>query len=125
MTTFRRPGRSRTETRQGDTQETVPRVSAAGPSQGAKAPAGGREPHAVGERGGDMPHERDESSDSQAQGQASADVIGRAAHADQTRGLTDTSRAAESDATYHRLREAPTEQLLRPSGPSGRRASRR
>ncbi len=72
-----------------------------------------------------MPHERDESADSQGRGQASADVIGRAAHADQARGLADTSRAAESDATYHRLREAPTEQLLRPSGPSGRRASRR
>jgi len=27
-------------------------MSAAGPSQGAKAPSGGREPHEVGERGG-------------------------------------------------------------------------
>ena len=27
-------------------------VSVAGPSQDAKAPSGGREPHAVGERGG-------------------------------------------------------------------------
>ncbi|HWS04258.1 MAG TPA: molybdopterin-binding protein [Burkholderiaceae bacterium] len=31
-----------------------PDLSAAGPSQGAQAPAGGREPHAVGERGGDL-----------------------------------------------------------------------
>ena len=29
-------------------------MSAAGPPQGAKAPSGGSEPHAVGERGGDM-----------------------------------------------------------------------
>ena len=31
-----------------------PDMSAAGPPQGAKAPAGGSEPHTVGERGGDM-----------------------------------------------------------------------
>ncbi len=30
-------------------------TSAAGPPQGATAPLGGREPHAVGERGGDTP----------------------------------------------------------------------
>ncbi len=29
-------------------------LSAAGPPQGAKAPSGGREPHAVGGRGGNM-----------------------------------------------------------------------
>ncbi len=76
--------RSRTETRQGETQQTVPR----------------------------MPHERDESADSQSPDSPSreppaAQGIGRAAHADQARGLPDTSRSTEADATYHRLRETP------------------
>ena len=33
-------------------------MSAAGPSQGAKAPSGGREPHEVGERGGVITNRR-------------------------------------------------------------------
>lgn len=69
--------RSRTETQQGETQQTVPR----------------------------MPHERDESADSQAREQPSADRIGSAAHEDVVRGVPDTSRGTETDATYHRLRE--------------------
>ncbi len=59
-----------------------------------------------------MPHERDESADSQAPGSPSAhspDPLGRVAHADQVSGRTDTSRAPETDAAYHRLREAPAE----------------
>ncbi|MEY4711797.1 MAG: hypothetical protein RIS88_1247 [Pseudomonadota bacterium] len=73
--------RSRTETRQGETQQAVPR----------------------------LPYERDESADSQARGPASAQVIGQLAHDDQVRGLADTSRAPETDATYHRLRRAPAQ----------------
>ena len=72
-----------------------------------------------------MPHERDESADSQERGPAPSDAIGRIAHADQARGLADTSRAAETDAAYRRLREEPAGKPLRPSGPSARRASRR
>lgn len=71
--------RSRTQTQQGETQRTVER----------------------------MPHERDESADSQASAAASSQVIGQAAHDDQVHGAADTSRSAETDATYHRLREAP------------------
>ena len=78
MTNAKPPShRSRTETQQGETQQTVDR----------------------------MPHERDESADSQAGTPAAAQEIGRAAHEDQTRGVADTSRSAETDATYHRLRQ--------------------
>ncbi len=71
------PQRSRTGTQQGQTQQTVDR----------------------------MPHERDESADSQAGIPAASQEIGRVAHEDQVRGVADTSRSAETDATYHRLRQ--------------------
>jgi len=45
-----RPKQARTAAREG---EGAP-VSAAGPSQGAKAPSGGSDPHTVGERGGSV-----------------------------------------------------------------------
>lgn len=50
-----------------------------------------------------MPHERDESADEQA-GASLSDPIGNYAHADAVRGIPDTSRAQQTDETYHRLR---------------------
>ena len=52
-----------------------------------------------------MPHERDESADSQAAEDSSARRMGQIAHDDVVEGLQDTSKARETDATYHRLRE--------------------
>lgn len=52
-----------------------------------------------------MPHERDESTSSQARSEPSAGRMGRIAQADAERGLTDTSKGAELDATYDKLRE--------------------
>ena len=51
-----------------------------------------------------MPHERDESADSQAAGDPGARRIGQIAHDDLAEGLQDTSKAQELDATYHRVR---------------------
>lgn len=61
---------------QGETQEAVPR----------------------------MPHERDESADAQVRKEPSAQRLGQAAHDDLENGLVDTSKGAELDATYNRLR---------------------
>ncbi|HZY15094.1 MAG TPA: hypothetical protein VFE74_00615 [Ramlibacter sp.] len=52
-----------------------------------------------------MPHERDQSSDSQAAGSASMRRMGRIAHASESRGERDTSKGAELDATYQALRK--------------------
>lgn len=52
-----------------------------------------------------MPHERDESADSQPQANASHERVGRAGQADAERGVPDTSKGAELDATYDKLRE--------------------
>ena len=73
------PGASRgnTSTAQGEDQREVPR----------------------------MPHERDESADSQPRHDASQERVGRAGKADAERGVADTSKGAELDATYDRLRE--------------------
>lgn len=51
-----------------------------------------------------MPHEHDESADSQAPGNASARRIGQIAHDDVVEGQQDTSKAKELDATYRRMR---------------------
>ncbi len=80
-----------------------------------------------------MPHERDESADEQAP-QRPPDLVGRLAHEDARRGRPDTSRASQSDETYHRLRqepapgprEAPSEHPdrgveIRPEGPGASR----
>jgi len=50
-----------------------------------------------------MPHERDESADSQP-GAQPAGRMGQAAHADAERGVEDTTKGAELDDTYDRLR---------------------
>jgi hypothetical protein len=52
-----------------------------------------------------MPHERDESADSQGADAPSARRMGQIAHDAEADGQVDTSKARETDATYHRLRE--------------------
>lgn len=52
-----------------------------------------------------MPHERDESDDSQAAEDPSARRIGQIAHDDVMEGQQDTSKSQELDATYHRVRQ--------------------
>lgn len=52
-----------------------------------------------------MPHERDESSDSQAADNPAAQRMGEIAHDALARGQQDTSKANELDAAYHRTRE--------------------
>lgn len=79
----------KTVTAQGETQRAVPR----------------------------MPHERDESADEQA-GASLSDPIGRYAHADAARGMPDTSRAEQTDETYHQLR-APLPEPARAGQPQG------
>ncbi len=69
------PGRTRTA--QGETQQPVPQE----------------------------PFERDESVKPGGQGAPSTPGIGRLAQADAEHGIPDTTRGAEMDATYHRLRQ--------------------
>lgn len=52
-----------------------------------------------------MPHERDESSDSQAPDNASARRMGQIAHDAAEDGQQDTTKGAELDAAYHRVRQ--------------------
>lgn len=52
-----------------------------------------------------MPHERDESADSQASQEPTARRMGRIAHDDLAEGQQDTGKAKETDATYRRLRD--------------------
>ncbi len=52
-----------------------------------------------------MPHERDESADSQSLEQPGVQDIGRIAHADAERGAPDTTKGRELGRTYDRLRE--------------------
>ena len=52
-----------------------------------------------------MPHERDESADSQPSNEPSHRRVGRKGQADAERGVADTTKGAELDATYDRLRE--------------------
>ena len=50
-----------------------------------------------------LPHERDESSDSQSNqdGSSSATELGKRAHDDVERGVVDTTRGAETDRVYN------------------------
>jgi hypothetical protein len=52
-----------------------------------------------------MPHEHDESADSQTPGEPSTDAMGRAAYEDIERGVVDTDRGPVLDQTYHKVRE--------------------
>ncbi len=74
-----------------------------------------------------MPHERDESADQQV-AMPAPDPVGRLAHEDASRGLPDTSRADQSDETYHRLRQERPEHPRdgsreHPDSPAGLRPS--
>lgn len=57
------------------------------------------------EQGGDsaprLPHERDQSSDSQASQDGQQSEVGRKGHDDVERGVVDTSRGAETDRVYN------------------------
>jgi hypothetical protein len=53
-----------------------------------------------------MPHERDESSDSQSDDNASMRRMGQIAHDDVEQGQQDTGKGPEMDATYQRVRQA-------------------
>jgi hypothetical protein len=52
-----------------------------------------------------MPHERDESADQQPKMEPSNQRLGKLAQADAEHGVGDTTKGAELDATYDRLRE--------------------
>ena len=52
-----------------------------------------------------MPHERDESADSQAKAEPSNQRMAEKAQADMERGVPDTTKGAELVATYDKLRE--------------------
>jgi hypothetical protein len=71
------PRQSATEPVQGATQERVPR----------------------------MPHERDESADSQAPREPSQPRVAQAAREDVERGVVDTDKGPVLDQTYDKLRE--------------------
>jgi hypothetical protein len=52
-----------------------------------------------------MPHERDESADSQEADEPSNKRMGQLAHDDMEKGLVDTSKGRELDKTYDKVRE--------------------
>lgn len=71
-----------------------------------------------------LPHERDESADSQAAHEPSQRQVGAAAHRSLARGQTDTDKGPVLDATYDKLREG-AEQPVKQRPDAGPRASRR
>jgi hypothetical protein len=52
-----------------------------------------------------MPHERDESADSQSSSEPSGRAMGKAAHEDVERGVVDTDKGPVLDQTYDKVRE--------------------
>lgn len=52
-----------------------------------------------------MPHERDESADSQKAGEPTAKRMGKIAHNDLERGLVDTDKGPAMDKAYDKVRE--------------------
>lgn len=52
-----------------------------------------------------MPHERDESAESQSADSSAIRRMGEIAHDDVVEGQQDTSKAKEMDATYHRVQQ--------------------
>jgi hypothetical protein len=83
------------------TQPASPGRAVAKTPQGQTLPAQGERQEGVPR----MPHERDESADSQTRGESATQDIGRVAHQDARRGLPDTSKAREMDRTYEQLRK--------------------
>lgn len=86
---------------QGTLPPTGPQVPPGQAPQGKTAMAQGETQRPVPR----MPHERDESSDSQVRAEPSAERVGRLAQKDVERGVADTTKGAELDATYDRLRK--------------------
>jgi len=87
-----------------DRKDSPPDNGVGGDKPGARGnttPAQGEDQHPVPR----MPHERDESADSQQKIEPSNQRMGEKAQADLERGLVDTSKGAELDQTYDRLRE--------------------
>jgi hypothetical protein len=87
--------------RQAGRTETEVRQDAPSPARGNTVTAQGetQQPKAQ------MPHERDESANSQAADNPSARRMGEIAHDDVMEGQQDTSKAQELDATYHAVRQ--------------------
>ncbi len=52
-----------------------------------------------------LPHERDESADSQAAQEQSGERVGKQAHEDIERGLVDTDKGPVLDETYEKVRD--------------------
>ncbi len=87
-----------------DRMESPPDTGTGGDKPGARGnttTAQGEDQHPVPR----MPHERDESADSQTRKEPSNQRRAEKAQADVERGLVDTSKGAELDRTYDRLRE--------------------
>lgn len=58
-----------------------------------------------------LPHERDESADSQAAQQQSGERVGKQAHEDIERGLVDTDKGPVLDETYEKVRDGAGDPL--------------
>jgi hypothetical protein len=58
-----------------------------------------------------LPHERDESSDSQAAQEQSGERIGKQAREDIERGLVDTDKGPVLDETYEKMRDGASDPL--------------
>jgi hypothetical protein len=71
-----------------------------------------------------MPHERDESADSQSAENASARRMGQMAHDDVAEGQQDTTKGQELDATYHRVQQESDPAPVDPRNQNQRRPNR-
>lgn len=58
-----------------------------------------------------LPHERDESADSQAAQEQSGERVGKQAHEDIERGLVDTDKGPVLDETYEKVRDGAIDPL--------------
>lgn len=75
--------------------------------QGNTIPARGETQHKVPR----MPHERDESADSQSAQEPSGERVGRQAQEDIERGLVDTDKGPVLDQVYDKVREGADDPL--------------
>ena len=74
-------------------------------NKGKTVPAQGETPDKVPR----MPHERDESADSQAAQEPSGQRMGRQAQQDLERGLVDTDKGPVLDQAYNKVRDGATD----------------
>ena len=68
-----------------------------------------------------QPHERDESVDSQAADSPAIREMGELAHDAATSGQQDTSKAQETDATYHHMRQGADPAPVEPANRANRK----